>query len=573
MRLRSKWLSLLLLVAASTTYGQPQLHDLDIRVVLSKNGDARITETRKMTIDGQGTECYIGLGNMGPSTVTDLAVSDETGRKFENVGAWDINRSRDWKKGRCGIVEKDNGGYELCWGLGDSGERTYITAYTITGLVRGFTDADALRHVFLDASVSPKPEHAKVTLVGEDTTLVFMPDTCGIWGFRFKGELWYENGTLFAETTEAMSAEAAIYIMAMFPKGMFMPTNMEDDTFEHKKQLAFEGSDYGDTIDDNAQGNEELSFKQILQGLLGIAMIAYCLLGGPKRHLTKLKNWIKRKRHESWVKSIDYCKTIPLGGNLQQANDMLNAYEYTANPDYQRLLSATVLQLVHQGAFSVKPIMTEKGVLDKRFVINKMPDAVLDSPLAHKMYQIFEEASGDDHVLDPTELSTFIKGDANKKLVRSFVDILRTRRDASYYNKQKDDVRDVYGFKKFLDDFTLMNERHMVEVKLWRDYMVWATLYGNAQQVMKDMKAINPEFFEMDALASQMVDDSVLHAINLSVYSSTDYMIRKIEREAMRSYVSSHSSSSYRSRGGGGHSSWGGGGGGFSGGGGGGGVR
>jgi uncharacterized membrane protein YgcG len=214
--------------------------------------------------------------------------------------------------------------------------------------------------------------------------------------------------------------------------------------------------------------------------------------------------------------------------------------------------------------------MTEKGVLDKRFVINKMPDAVLDSPLAHKMYQIFEEASGDDHVLDPTELSTFIKGDANKKLVRSFVDILRTRRDASYYNKQKDDVRDVYGFKKFLDDFTLMNERHMVEVKLWRDYMVWATLYGNAQQVMKDMKAINPEFFEMDALASQMVDDSVLHAINLSVYSSTDYMIRKIEREAMRSYVSSHSSSSYRSRGGGGHSSWGGGGGGFSGGGGGG---
>ena len=127
----------------------PRLHSLDIRVVLSHNGDARITETRVMDIDDEGTECYIGLGNMGGSEVRDLEVSDENGTLFENIGKWDIDRSRSWKEGKCGIVYKRNG-YELCWGLGNSGNRTYMTSYTITSLVHAYPDADAIRHVFLD---------------------------------------------------------------------------------------------------------------------------------------------------------------------------------------------------------------------------------------------------------------------------------------------------------------------------------------------------------------------------------------------------------------------------------------
>ena len=54
-----------MLVSATSVFSRPRLNNLDIRVVLSKNGDARITETRKMEIDSEGTECYIGLANIG----------------------------------------------------------------------------------------------------------------------------------------------------------------------------------------------------------------------------------------------------------------------------------------------------------------------------------------------------------------------------------------------------------------------------------------------------------------------------------------------------------------------------
>ena len=85
-RLRSKLL-FLLLIAATSLSARPALEKLNIQVVLSHNGDARITETRVMDIDDEGTECYIGLANMGGSEVRDLEVTDDTGLTYENIGS------------------------------------------------------------------------------------------------------------------------------------------------------------------------------------------------------------------------------------------------------------------------------------------------------------------------------------------------------------------------------------------------------------------------------------------------------------------------------------------------------
>ena len=79
---------------------RPHLGNLDIRVELSPNGDARITETRQMSIDSEGTECYIVIGNLSGSEVRDLTVTDETGTVYENIGEWVIDRSRSQKQNR-----------------------------------------------------------------------------------------------------------------------------------------------------------------------------------------------------------------------------------------------------------------------------------------------------------------------------------------------------------------------------------------------------------------------------------------------------------------------------------------
>ena len=537
-----------LLMSATSVFSRPSLNNLDIKVVLSKNGDARITETREMYIDDEGTECYIGLANMGESQVKDLTVSDETGSRFINVD-WDVDETRDWKTYKCGIVTT-NRGYEVCWGLGEEGERTYITSYTITGLVRGYPDADAIRHVFLDTSVSPKPEHAKITIMTADTTMVINPDSCGIWGFRFEGNLWFEDGTIVAETTQAMSSEAGLYIMVQFPKGMFEPTIWENDTFENKKNEAFEGSDYVGGDDDEEMTLFEWVIFILIYG--GSTLIA---VGGFMWHIVTV--W--RARHRA-NKDLMWYRDIPLNGNLQEANNILNAYKYM-HTDYNNLMSACILKLIQMGAITIETRRNMKGEMEPNFVIHQLKDLDNQPVLMSMIFKIFKKAAGSDKVLEAQELKQYMKSTCNQSITDSFINTLHTKTSISKYKDREDEVRQLFGLRKFLKEFTLLDERGVDEVKLWKDYMVYATLFGIADRVIKEMKKVNPEYFNMDQVANQMADNMTLPLIYSTLHHSTS------------SAVAAKAAREHRSSGGGGHSSWGGGGGGFSGGGGGGGVR
>ena len=538
-------LLLVLLASATGISARPYLHSLDIRVVLSHNGDARITETRVMDIDDEGTECYIGLGNMGGSEVRDLRVSDEDGNDFKNIGDWDIDESRSWKEYKCGIVYKHNG-YELCWGLGESGSRTYTTSYTITSLIHAYPDADAIRHVFLDQDVSPKPDHAKISIEAEDSIL-FTDENCGIWGFRFGGELGFQDGRIIAYNTEDFGHSGAMYIMARFNKGMFEPTIQEDDTFEHKKELAFEGSDY--TSDD----------EWTTEDTIILLVMAICFFIVPIVGFIWYLIYVWRARKKV-NKDLLWYRDIPMKGNLQQANDVLNAYKYFGT-DYNNLLSACILKLIDMGAISIEQTLNSKGKTEQNFVIHELQNYADQPLLLRKIHSMFKTAAGEDTVLEPKELRSFMRSSKNESITDSFINTLHTKTSISYYKERFDDVRQVFGLKKFLKEFSLLDERHVNEVTLWKDYMIYATLFGIADQVIKDMKKINPEYFNMDQVAAQMANDTTLPMIYSTLHSGTSRAVaNKAAREA-------------RASGHGGHSSWGGGGGGFSGGGFGGGVR
>ena len=530
-----------------TVFARPQLHRLDIKVVLSRNGDARITETRQMSIDSEGTECYIGVGVFDGSEVRDLQVTDETGLQYENVGSWDIDRSRSWKTGKCGIVNK-HGGYELCWGLGDSGERTYITSYAYTNLMHAHPDADAIRHVFLDADVSPKPDKAYLTIEAEEDSVRFTEENSGIWGFRFGGELGFDNGKMVAYNDESFGSSGAMYIMCRFDKGLFEPDIQETDSFETKKEQAFEGSDYvGGYGDDDDEGFWAFVFMVIgfvvVPIVTGIWYLVYV--------------WRARKKA---FKDLLWYRDIPMKGNLQQANDMLNAYRYFGT-DYNNLLSACVLKLIDMGAISIESRLNQKGKSEQNFVIHELPNYADQPLLLRKIHSIFKTAAGSDTILEPKELKSFMRSTKNESVTDSFINTLHTKTGITHYKDRLEEVRQVFGLKKFLKEFTLLDERGVKEVALWKDYMIYATLFGIADQVISDMKKINPEYFNMDQVANQMADNMTLPMIRSTLLNSTSRAVaNKAAREA-------------RASGRGGHSSWGGGGGGFSGGGFGGGVR
>ena len=543
--LRNKCLLLLLFAAATSLFARPSLKDLNIHVVLSRNGDARITETRQMNIDSEGTECYIVIGSLNGSEICDLTVSDETGLTFSNIGEWDIDRSRDWKAGKCGIVTKRDG-YELCWGLGDSGNRTYATSYTVTKLVKGYDDADGFNFMFVAQGVSPLPDHVRLTIVPEDS-LQFTRDNSGVWGFRYNGEVGFENDTIIAESTEPFNSRSAMVVMCRFNKGMFEPDDVRSGSFEDLRQTAFKGSDYVD--EDEWTSEDTFILLAVVFGFLIVPIIALlCYF---------IYVWRARRKVS---KGLMWYRDIPLDGNLQQTNDMLNAYKYFSS-DYNNLLSACILKLINLGGISIEQHLNKKGNSVQNFVIHPLKDEQDLPVLLKKVHAIFQQAAGKDTVLEPKELKAYMKSAYNQNITDSFISTLHTKTSISNLKDHLDEVRQVFGLKKYLKEFSLIDERHVGEVALWKDYMIYATLFGIADQVIRDMKKINPEYFNMDQVAQQMANETTLPTIYSTLHSSTSRAaVSKAEREA-------------RTSGGGGSSSWSGGGGGFSGGGFGGGVR
>lgn len=534
----------MLLASATTVLASPDLLDLNIHVTLSRTGDARITETRTMAIDSEGTECYIVIGNLNGSELRDFEVSDETGLNYENLGGWDIDRSRDFKAGKCGIVTKRDG-YELCWGLGKSGTRTYTASYTVTGLLKGYRDADGFNYMFVAQDISPLPRHVKLVIEPEDTTRLTAENT-GIWGFRYQGDVNLIEGRIVAESSEPFERRSAMIVMCRFEKGLFEPADVREGSFEAVKGRAFEGSDY---VDEDGWTWEDTAV--LIAMVIGFVIFPVLLLMGYIIYV-----WRARRKV---TKDLSWYRGIPYEGNLQRVNDVLNAYKYF-NTDYNNLLSACILKLINLGAITIEQSQNEKGKFVQNFVIHDLRQADSQPKLLRMVHNIFKQAAGNDTILEPSELKSYMRSKYNQSITDSFINTLHTKTSISRYKNEMESVRQVFGLKKYLKEFSLIDERHVQEVSLWKDYMIFATLFGIADQVIKDMKKINPEYFNMDQVALQMADDITLRTIYSTMHlSTTRAVMDKAERE-------------FRASGGGGHSSWSGGGG-FSGGGLGGGVR
>ena len=124
-------------------------------------------------------------------------------------------------------------------------------------------------------------------------------------------------------------------------------------------------------------------------------------------------------------------------------------------------------------------------------------------------------------------------------------------------DKIYNDSIQLYGLKKYLEEFSRMNTKEVMEVKLWDEYLMFAYLFGIADKVAKQLKDMYPEILEQpDMNGSVLYDyDTLLFLNHISMKSVS---AASSARAAAQSYSS----------GGGGFSSGGGGGGSFGGGGG-----
>ena len=525
---------------------QSVVDSLRVDVLLREDGSASVTECWDIDVRGDITEWYLVEGNLGRMEILDLKVSDETGTEYVSEGlSWDVDRSRREKAGRCGMVPKKDG-CEICWGVGSNGMHRYRVSYILTGLVKAYPDADGFNHMFVSRGHSSPPRNVSLTIRKADRR--FTTGDTSVWGFGFHGEIHVQDGAVRAWSTEPFSSRSGLIALVRFDKGLFSPALAENGSFDDVRETAMEGSDYGEEEDDY--------WVLILFGLFFFLIFLVTIV-------LAVRNLIRTNRKKKALlggvssKKVEWFRDVPAGGNLKKASGIFNAFE-TSVLAKERLIGAYLTRLFYKGAFTIVPQDNGKPA----FRIDKDYQGAEDSSsddidLENRIFAFLKEAAGDDAILQQKELRRWASSHS-----KDLYDWQTSVPDSlSVWNMDATEVRQVFGLRNFLRDFTLISDRGVVEVKLWSYYLVFATLFGIADQVYKDFRKVCPEYFELARKQfSQEADFSPV-----IIWSTINDSSRWMSRSAME-YASGGSGDQQRWSGGGGMTSFGGGGG-FSGGG------
>ena len=306
---------------------------------------------------------------------------------------------------------------------------------------------------------------------------------------------------------------------------------------------------------------------------------------------------------EKW-NDVTYWREPPLNGNLLQSGFVLRcatSVMRNANKTYpgfvrfslQHLYEALVLRLFYKGGITFDTDIDRQGNTRKLFRISqpkpfsaKTQDCLLtnvnnfvlgvdkdrwkaveegfkgdlnDEGMEHALHDMLYKAANEDHLLQPDELRVYV----NKHMeeLRPLADALYIFAEGQMYDTQlaTEEVQQVLGFLHYLKDFSLVGERHIEEVALWKEYLVFATYYGIADQVRTDMKKVAPDVTQLDEMMSLLRDFSPITSVITSGFVETRRYMTAAERAAMRTYNHSSSSSSHSyssSRGSSGRSSY-----------------
>jgi hypothetical protein len=548
-------LTVLAVLAGTLAVYAQAIRDIDVRAVVEKDGSARITQVWDVTVTS-GTEWYVPVDNLGKMSITDLSVR-ENGLVFHNEGRrWDVDRSLAEKTGRCGIVEKRNG-VELCWGQGSYGPHVWTAEFTAHGLVQSFTDADGFNFQFVNPDLLAPPQHVKVTIVNGTGGPEWTYDNTRVWGFGSYGDINVVNGAIVYESLEPFSSGSSVIVLARFEKGLFAPTVSHDSSFDELREKALKGSSYGENERD----------KTFLMWLFAL-IFGGGLFATLRAAVLQALGYKYKKSMYGKTKITEWFREAPLGGNLFASSYVLdNGWRFAGPASSKNLIGALFLRWVLDGKVKVQPDPKKA----KRVNLAFSPGVEFDDDVEGALYNMALDASGGNLLLESGEFEKW--SEKNYKKFLAWPDRAKARGRSILHEKNllqhgsttNDDGKvqacRVVEFKNFLNDFTLHQERGAGEVGLWKDYLVFAQLYGIADKVAEQFQKLYPKEFQELSESVGVNPNDMMRTIRVNNTMTTSAMNRAVGKYQAGSI-----------KGTGGHTSFGGGGG-FSGGGFGGGSR
>lgn len=576
------------------------LNNLDFYAEIDTNGNMNVTETWNIRISNTNTLYKtFELDENKYSGITNVQVSEVGRGDFTETDEWAYHLTKDYYFG--GI--NDDGKFEISFGVGlddSTATNTYKISYTVVDAIKKYDDCAELYWQFLgsDAAVDASKITGTIKLPLEADS----KEDIRVWGHveTLNGEIYvtstdtvefsldnYISGN-YVEVRIAMPSEMIETAERTYNKNV-LPSIIEEET---------EWANEANVRRERKQRNEKIIKTVIIAVMVIIGII---LLRQTVKYIKIFKNTkklIPTEKYEYFREKPD--KNSTPADALFLYNNGVNA----ASTAFGNVFSATLLNLSLKGYFKITVEQNEKGKKETliyetkkdiedlqyeeeriaRFVKNAI-DSKEKITIKELQKYIRNHASSVSSLIEKTGIETKNKNkmtenfDEEKSkekskyigiaivyfavamfcitflpvvillIINAILALMINGKLSNLTQKGIDEREKWKGLKKYMEDFSLLNEKEIPALEVWEEYLVYATVFGIADKVIKQLKMVYPQIDEMD-------DFNTASYIYLMSHTNFNSSFSKAINSSISSTMSSGSGGGGGFSGGGGGGRW-----------------
>ncbi len=607
-------LMILLIGTVKSNAGDLSLSNLDFEVQINSDGSMNVTETWDIYIKQTNTLYKsFKTDSSKYSKITDVSVKEITNGK-ENAFIKTNNWAYHVSKNRYYGTKNEDGDFEIGWGVGldnSSGRRKYKISYKVQDVITKYNDYSELYWQFVGENFEINSN--KITGTIYLPSNVQDINNIKVWGHTrdLNGTIYAtDTNKIEFEVTNYRSGRY-VEIRTLFPTELITTSTKVKDK-EILQTAINEETKWADKANARRERNEFLK-KAIPLIIIGVYVIINVLLIVVYLRKT-LKYIQKNKQLKKYkpTQLLQYYRELPdEKATPGEAVKTLNIDVEAFTPmNFGKIFSATMLDLSLRGFLEIKQEKNQKGKDTIKIKILKEANEQIKADEMEIM-KIVKSATQEKEILTLKELEKYIKNhptkienllkntynNVNKQLIdEEIIDKEEQKEYKKYKNSQIgyivsiifllcftliafiipiiifivnavlcgkicekinvltqkgiDKQEEWKGLKKYMEDFSMLDRREVPELVIWERYLVYATAFGIADKVIKQLKIVYPNLDEMtNGLAT-------FTYMNLMINTDFSSSFTKAINTSMASAYSSGSGSGGGFSGGGGFGRW-----------------
>ncbi len=254
-----------------------------------------------------------------------------------------------------------------------------------------------------------------------------------------------------------------------------------------------------------------------------------------------------KNKSKSQINKIDesfYYRDIPCFGNIDIAYWLLYNFSNLKVDELDNgLIGAYLLNWYKKGYIDIKHSQN-LGLKNDNYNIDLKDGKWEKNYVENRIYNFLKNVAGNNNLLEKNEIRNYCNIDGHKfELKFLFKNIIKeiqkdleerkyiivvpsknyilfkTKEKITLSNELVNEYQNLNGLKNFLLDYSNIEEKIHTEVKIWEEYLIFATLLGIADKVKKQFNKIYPSFNIANTIFDVPFDNTIEGQLN-SIYKS-----------------------------------------------------